>query len=151
MTTFAFFICYTIYAKYKKYGLCPCRVSLKHGLGKEIYKRRKRMEKEIVVFSSLNSTLTAKINCEIDHHTAGRIRTRIDKELFMTRPKVLCLDFENVRFMDSSGIALILGRVESASAVGGRVHLDGLSLPLFKLIRLSGIEKIKNLTVSPAI
>ncbi len=109
------------------------------------------MEKEAVAFSSVNSTLTAVICCEIDHHTASRIRTKIDREIFQRRPSVLCLDFRNVRFMDSSGIALILGRVETAEAVGARVHLDGLTVTLYKLVRLSGIEKIKNLTVSPAI
>lgn len=107
------------------------------------------MEKEIITFSRSAHTLTARISCEIDHHTAGRLRTRIDRELFIERPRVLCLDFSEVRFMDSSGIALILGRVESASAVDARVHLDGLSSGLFKLVRLSGIERIKNLTVSP--
>ena len=109
------------------------------------------MEKEIVSFSQMNSTLTARINCEIDHHTASRLRARIDREMFAVRPQVLCLDFADVRFMDSSGIALILGRVETASAVEARVHLDGLSVALFKLVRLSGIEKIKNLTASPAV
>lgn len=109
------------------------------------------MEKEILVFSRVNTTLIARINCEIDHHTAGRLRTRIDKELFIVKPRVLCLDFSDVRFMDSSGIALILGRVETATAIDATVHLEGLSVPLFKLVRLSGIERIKNLTVSPAV
>lgn len=109
------------------------------------------MEKEIVSFSRVNKTLSARINCEIDHHTASRLRARIDKEVFVVRPEVLCLDFASVRFMDSSGIALILGRVETASAIGARVHLEGLSVPLFKLVRLSGIERIRNLTVSPAV
>jgi stage II sporulation protein AA (anti-sigma F factor antagonist) len=107
------------------------------------------MEKDIITFSRSGNTLSARISCEIDHHTAGRLRSRIDRELFMERPRVLCLDFRDVRFMDSSGIALILGRVESAGAVGARVHLEGLSTSLFKLVRLSGIERIKNLTVSP--
>ena len=111
--------------------------------------RRDKMEKEIITFSHTGHTLLAKISCEIDHHTAGRLRARIDRELFIERPKVLCLDFGEVRFMDSSGIALILGRVESAGAVGARVHLEGLSKGLFKLVRLSGIERIKNLTVAP--
>lgn len=107
------------------------------------------MEKEIVSFQASPSTLTAKICCEIDHHVAARLRQRIDRELFLSRPSVLCLDFGEVRFMDSSGIALILGRVESASALGAKVHLTGLSKTLFKLVRLAGIERIKNLTVSP--
>ena len=107
------------------------------------------MENEIISFSRTGNTLRARISCEIDHHTAGRLRTRIDREIFMERPSVLCLDFREVRFMDSSGIALILGRVESAGAVGACVRLEGLSNSLFKLVRLSGIERIKNLTVSP--
>ena len=107
------------------------------------------MEKELIEFSRSASTLVARISCEIDHHTAARLRTRIDRELFMERPTVLCLDFGEVRFMDSSGIALILGRVESAGAVGATVRLDGLNPYLYKLVRLSGIERIKNLTVSP--
>ena len=106
------------------------------------------MEKELIEFSRSLNTLFARINCEIDHHTAARLRVRIDRELFMERPTVLCLDFKDVRFMDSSGIALILGRVESAGAVGATVRLDGLNPYLFKLVRLSGIERVKNLTVS---
>ena len=106
------------------------------------------MEKEIITFSHSGPSLIARISCEIDHHTAARLRRRIDGELFSERPNTLCLDFTDVRFMDSSGIALILGRVESAGAVGAKVHLEGLSPTLFKLVRLSGIERIKNLTVS---
>ena len=107
------------------------------------------MDNEFITFSRKGTALIARISCEIDHHTAGRLRTRIDRALFAERPKVLCLDFSGVRFMDSSGIALILGRVESANAVGAKVHLDALSPTLYKLVRLSGIERIRNLTVSP--
>ena len=106
------------------------------------------MEKEIITFSRTQTALRAQISCEIDHHTAGRLRARIDRELFLERPKILCLDFSEVRFMDSSGIALILGRVESSDAVGAEVRLEGLTPTLLKLVRLSGIERIKNLTVS---
>ena len=113
------------------------------------FAKEKKMENEIISFSRSGNTLRARISCEIDHHTAGRLRTRIDREIFMERPSVLCLDFRDVRFMDSSGIALILGRVESAGAVGARVHLDGLNQSLYKIVRLSGIERIKNLSVSP--
>ena len=107
------------------------------------------MDNEIVKFSRVGTTLVARICCEIDHHTAARVRSRIDRAIFVERPKVVCLNFAEVRFMDSSGIALILGRVETSSAVGAKVHLDGLSPSLYKLVRLSGIERVKNLTVSP--
>ena len=107
------------------------------------------MDNEIVKFSRVGTTLMARICCEIDHHTAARLRARIDRAIFLERPKILCLHFGEVRFMDSSGIALILGRVETSAAVDAKVHLDGLSPTLYKLVRLSGIERVKNLTVSP--
>ena len=106
------------------------------------------MEKEEVVFTERGRSLTASIVCELDHHSAKRVREKIDGELFLKKPEVLILDFSSVRFMDSSGIALIIGRAECAGVVGARVHLCGLCPSLMKLVGLSGIEKIKNLTVS---
>jgi stage II sporulation protein AA (anti-sigma F factor antagonist) len=106
------------------------------------------MNVEDVIFHIENQTLVAKIMCEIDHHSAKRIREAIDSELFEKKPKALEINFSSVRFMDSSGIALILGRVESAGAVGASVHLCGLSPLHQKLVSLSGIEKIRGITIS---
>lgn len=106
------------------------------------------MEKREVCFLHRNETLIAVIGCELDHHTAKRVREQIDREIFLRKPEVLSLDFSSVKFMDSSGIALIIGRAECAGAIGARVHLSGLSPSLYKLINLSGIERLPGLTVS---
>ena len=103
--------------------------------------------KEDVIFSQGDGSLTVKICCELDHHTVRRIRERIDARLFKDKPERLMLDFSGVGFMDSSGIGLILGRVETARVVGAVVCITGASPMLMKLLRLSGVEKIKNLTV----
>lgn len=107
------------------------------------------MEKERVTFSVADDRLTAHIHCEIDHHTARSVREIIDRETFLACPKVLVLDLSEVGFMDSSGIALILGRVEVAAATGGVVALCGASPTVMRLIRLSGIERVKGLCVLP--
>jgi len=106
------------------------------------------LEIKEVSFLQRNETLIAVIGCELDHHTAKRVREQIDKEIFLRKPEVLSLDFSSVRFMDSSGIALIIGRAECAKSVGARVHLSGLSPSLYKLVNLSGIERLPGLTVS---
>ena len=103
--------------------------------------------KDDVTFSYGEGRLTAHIKCDIDHHTARRMRERIDRELFEKRPEVLILDFSSVEFMDSSGLGLVLGRVEKASALGAMVRLCGLSPTLMKLVRLSGLEKVRGLSV----
>ncbi len=100
-----------------------------------------------VIFHQDKKTLTAYIKCEIDHHVAGRIRQKIDRAIFEGRPEWLVLDFSEVRFMDSSGIALILGRAETARGVGAGIRLANLSETLMKLVRLSGIDKIPGISI----
>ncbi len=107
------------------------------------------MEKETVAFSHTEGRLVARVSGEIDHHTARSIREKIDREAFLARPRVLVIDLSDVGFMDSSGIALILGRVEVAAEFGGVVQIIGAAPPVKKLIRLSGIERMTGLTVSP--
>jgi stage II sporulation protein AA (anti-sigma F factor antagonist) len=94
------------------------------------------------------SGLRAVLMGEIDHHCAKRIRERIDTEIFSVKPEVLVLDFSRVRFMDSSGIALIIGRAELCGEFGIGVRLSGLSDNLKKLIRLSGVDKISNIILT---
>ena len=105
------------------------------------------MQKD-VDFSEKERTLIAHLKCDIDHHTAKRMREKIDSELFLCKPEVLVIDFSAVEFMDSSGLGLILGRVERASSLRTSVRVTGLSPTLMKLVRLAGIERVKNLTVT---
>lgn len=57
------------------------------------------------------------------------------------------IDFSMVEFMDSSGLGLILGRVEKATVIGAEVILIGASPRIIKLISMSGIERVKHLSV----
>ena len=100
-----------------------------------------------VIFNRTDDTLTACIKCDLDHHTARVVREKIDDMLFCMRPRRLVLDFSAVEFMDSSGLGLILGRVEKASAIDAEVILTGLSPRMSKLIRLAGIERIQGLSL----
>ena len=103
--------------------------------------------KEDVKISERDGILTALICCEIDHHTAKPAREKIDRVLFEKKPQVLVLDFSGVEFMDSSGLGLIMGRAECAAAVGACVRVEGLSPTLLRLLRIAGLDRVKNLTV----
>ena len=103
---------------------------------------------EDVVFIERRGSLIARIGKDIDHHTASGIRRAIDSRMFYIRPEQLVLDFGSVGFMDSSGIALIIGRCDAAASLGAAVRIIGLSPPLMKLVGLAGLERIRNLTMS---
>ncbi|MBQ1545911.1 MAG: anti-sigma factor antagonist [Clostridia bacterium] len=86
--------------------------------------------------------LTAYLSGEIDHHASRGIRQVIDGEIERNHPSVLSLDFRNVRFMDSSGIGLIMGRYRLIKMTGGVVRLENVPPPLERIIALSGVRSI---------
>ena len=61
-------------------------------------------------YKKQDKLLILKITEEIDHHTSEKIRKRADYEIQIHIPKKVIFDFENVTFMDSSGIGMIIGR-----------------------------------------
>ena len=126
MTNFTPLVCYTVAKEEKQEG--------------------QKMEKDLN-FSEENKSLTVHLSGDIDHHSAKHLRESTDVMLFRRKPEVLILDFSKVGFMDSSGIGFIIGRAEIAREIGATVRVVGLSGTLKKLARLSGIEKVKNITV----
>ena len=102
--------------------------------------------KDDVIFFEAEGALTARLCNDIDHHTAKPMREKIDNALFEKKPKILIIDFTEVVFMDSSGLGLILGRAEKASELDCSVRLFGLSPALMKLVRLCGVDRVKNLS-----
>ncbi len=103
--------------------------------------------KEDIIFTEREGELTARLLTEIDHHSCRSMRDKIDLKLFELKPSFLVIDFGEVSFMDSSGIGLILGRVEKARLLGCSVSVRGLSEALMKIVRLSGLDKISDLTL----
>lgn len=89
-----------------------------------------------------NGLLTARLEGEIDHHTAGLLRETIDEAARRLKPPTLRLDFSAVPFMDSSGIGLVLGRVRLMEFWQGQVVLCGLNRSLLKMVELAGIEDL---------
>ena len=86
--------------------------------------------------------VTAYLSGEIDHHNAPAARAIIDTYIQKARPKKLTIDFGSVTFMDSSGIGLVMGRFRNIADYGGKLHITGLSSHAYKVMKLSGIEKI---------
>lgn len=85
---------------------------------------------------------TFKLEGEIDHHYAARMRQDMDKLISTERPTKFILDFANVTFMDSSGIGLIIGRYKKVSKYGGKVYAANLNRRVGKIFKVAGLDKI---------
>lgn len=89
-----------------------------------------------------NNILTVYIDGEIDHDSAAGIRTKIDAAVQTNKPKLLCLDFSKVSFMDSSGIGLVMGRYRQMKLVGGALRVINIPDRLYRLFSMSGLESL---------
>lgn len=89
--------------------------------------------------------VTAYLSGELDHHTAKDMRESIDNAIEVNMPSLLVLDFSGVTFMDSSGIGLVMGRYRNLQKTGASLHISGASQSIYKVMKLSGIEKLAKL------
>ena len=86
--------------------------------------------------------LTCRLEGELDHHAAAPIREEIDAAIARERPTLVILDFRDLSFMDSSGIGLVRGRSNTAREVGAQLHVCNMSGPIYRVMKLSGLDRI---------
>lgn len=86
--------------------------------------------------------LTVALTGEIDHHTAREMMQAISEKIDLYLPLRCILDFRDVRFMDSSGIAIVLHTLRRMKLLQGRVILQNIPAQPYKVLRAAGIEKI---------
>ena len=89
-----------------------------------------------------NNQLTIALSGEIDHHRARKFINAIESKLEAYTPLVCVLDFQEVSFMDSSGIAVVINALRHMNRLDGKLLLAGLSEQPMKVFRASGIEKL---------
>lgn len=89
--------------------------------------------------------VTAYLAGELDHHTAKEMRESIDAAIELNMPTLVVLDFKDITFMDSSGIGLVMGRYRLLQKMGADLHITGTPPNIYKVFRLSGIEKLAKL------
>ena len=89
--------------------------------------------------------LTIALRGEIDHHSAKDIMRVVGNKIELYLPRVFVLDFREVTFMDSSGIAIVIACVRHMRQLRGEVILRSVPPQPMKVLRASGIERIATL------
>lgn len=90
----------------------------------------------------LRDAVTVVIAGELDHFAAPQIRHELDQIVGDPNVVHLVLDLENLTFMDSSGIGVLLGRLRALQARGGTLSVKNMQPPIEKLFRLSGLQRV---------
>ncbi len=93
-------------------------------------------------FQVIDNCLMIRLPAEIDHYGAGYICENADRYLLLEEVRNVVFDFENTRFMDSSGIGIIMGRYRKIACFGGRVYAIHVGKQIERILNLSGLNKI---------
>ena len=86
--------------------------------------------------------LTVALTGEIDHHCAKSYIQTILAKIEAYTPQTCVLDFDEVSFMDSSGIAVVINALRAMNKIQGQLLLSGLNPQPMKVFRASGIDKL---------
>ncbi len=86
--------------------------------------------------------LTIALRGEIDHHAAREIMQALSAKIDLYLPLRCILDFRDVTFMDSSGIAVVIHTLRRMNTLQGRLLLQNIPPQPYKVLRAAGIEKI---------
>lgn len=89
-----------------------------------------------------DSQLTIALTGEIDHHCAKMFINAIEGKIEAYAPNVCILDFREVTFMDSSGIAVVINALRSMTRIEGKLILTDLGQQPMKVFRASGLDKL---------
>ena len=86
--------------------------------------------------------LTVALTGEIDHHCAKSYIQAISAKIEAYTPDLCVMDFRDVSFVDSSGIAVVINAMRAMTQIGGNLMLSGLGDQPMKVFRTSGIDKL---------
>jgi stage II sporulation protein AA (anti-sigma F factor antagonist) len=86
--------------------------------------------------------LTVALTGEIDHHCAKSYIQAIAAKIEAYTPLTCILDFRDVTFVDSSGIAVVINALRYMTQIEGTLLLTGIAAQPMRVFRASGIDKL---------
>ena len=89
-----------------------------------------------------DNSLTVVLTGEIDHHCAKAYIQAIVGKIEAYTPDICILDFRDVSFVDSSGIAVVINALRCMAKLEGKLMLSDLGTQPMKVFRASGIDKL---------
>ena len=91
---------------------------------------------------SKERVLEIYLNGELDHHGARGLLIKLEVAIEASLPRELVLDFTNVTFMDSAGIAVALRGWQRMRELGGSVKLRKVAPQPKKVLEAAGLGRM---------
>ena len=94
--------------------------------------------------------LIISLSGELDHHAAKNAIPQISETVNYEFPTKIILDFSGINFMDSSGIALVIGAFKRSKNLGCDFCVVNVSRQAYKVFDAAGLCKLINIATKEA-
>ena len=95
-----------------------------------------------ITTSLKRGVLLVCVEGELDMHVATEFKDAVDNALEATGVKHVLLNLQGVKFIDSSGLGVLLGRYKKISVLGGILSATQIQPQVLQILELSGLLKI---------
>ena len=92
-------------------------------------------------FDNEENVLNINLDEELDMNSCKTLRLVIDGYIMKYRPKKFVFDLSDVKFMDSSGLGLIIGRYNLLNMMNSKMVILNPSHSIKRVLELSDISR----------
>ncbi len=96
----------------------------------------------MLCYEKRRNALIIRLSGELDHSAAADIRREVDALIDDSGTRRLIFDLDDLQFMDSSGIGLMIGRYKRMARRGGSVAVRGPSERIDQIFQMAGLYQL---------
>ncbi|MCI8836932.1 MAG: anti-sigma factor antagonist [Hungatella sp.] len=100
------------------------------------------MKEKGFMYEARGQVLVIHLPKELDHHNCRDLKVETDLLLAENYVTKIVFDFSETRFMDSSGIGVLLNRYKQMERSGGKVAICGAGTQILRVLSIGGVGKL---------
>jgi len=120
--------------------LAGCRVPCRRPSGNQTFLREDKVDLTLTTREA-GGKINVAVGGEIDVYTAPKLRDKIT-ELVADGVYDIVIDMEEVEFLDSTGLGVLVGGLKKVRAHDGTLQLVCNQDRLLKIFRITGLAKV---------
>jgi anti-sigma B factor antagonist len=101
---------------------------------------RKAVDISVTASEGANVTVVS-VGGEIDVYTAPILREALDKQIALGHGNLI-VDLDDVSFMDSTGLGVLVGRLKRVRGQSGSLRLVCTQERVLKVFKITGLDKV---------
>jgi len=103
--------------------------------------RWRRTSVDITVSERTDGIVVVDVGGAVDVYTAAQLRSALDAQIHQGRTRLI-LDFDDVDFLDSTGLGVLVARLKVVRVQDGWIRLVCSSEKILRVLRITGLDKV---------